>query len=114
MGLVWAWGLGSVSAEQRLGEVRGDCVLRHVLYVQHRVVRGRLGGGALVRVRVRVRVRVKVRVWANITCTVFALFTTTTSTHAGGGGCHRRWWARLCGWNDPVRRATSVLVLPTG
>ena len=48
MGLVWAWGLGSVTAEQRLGEVRGDRVLCHVLYVQHRVVRGRLGGGAVV------------------------------------------------------------------
>ena len=56
----------SAHPQQRLGKVRGDRVLRHVLYVQHRVVRGRLGGGALVRVRVwvwvRVRVRVRVRV----------------------------------------------------
>ena len=34
-------------AQQRLGEVRGDRVLCHVLYVQHRVVSGRLGGGAV-------------------------------------------------------------------
>ena len=56
----------AANAQQRLGEVRGDCVLCHVLYVQHRVVSGRLGGGALVRVKVRVRVRVRARARARV------------------------------------------------